>query len=190
MRLTKHVRLFICFDFWWSSPNSYHRFWMSRKCRESSHPSSQNLSTGLGEKINTVPTLNKHTPNKHFPHIKHILLTLTKMCLFGEEEDFGKINSLFFVKWWYVREFTVLLININLQFFILGTKWPSCVWLNFGTNFINEARINLYHHLYQILRKNKNQTSVFSIDSTVSFDLSAVCLREIGSAYRVIGKSS
>ena len=42
---------------------------------------------------------NKHTHNKHFPHNKHTLLSLTKMCLFGEEENFGKINSLFFQHW-------------------------------------------------------------------------------------------
>ena len=27
--------------------------------------------------------------NKHFSHNKHTLFALTKMCLFGEEEDFG-----------------------------------------------------------------------------------------------------
>ena len=29
-------------------------------------------------------------------HNKHTLFAPTKMCLFGEEEDFGKINSLYF----------------------------------------------------------------------------------------------
>ena len=38
---------------------------------------------------NTVPSHNKHTYNKH------TFFVLTKMCLFGEE-DFGKINSLYF----------------------------------------------------------------------------------------------
>ena len=38
----------------------------------------------------TVPSHNKHTHNKHFSHNKHTLFALTKMCLFGEEEDFGK----------------------------------------------------------------------------------------------------
>ena len=32
------------------------------------------------------------TPNKHFSHNKHTLFALAKMCLFVEEEDFGKIN--------------------------------------------------------------------------------------------------
>ena len=36
----------------------------------------------------TVHPHNKHTPNKHFPHNKHTLFALSKMCLFGEEEDF------------------------------------------------------------------------------------------------------
>ena len=30
------------------------------------------------------------------PHNEHTLFAPTKMCLFGEEEDFGKINSLYF----------------------------------------------------------------------------------------------
>ena len=42
----------------------------------------------------TVPTHNKHIHNKHIVHNKHTLFVLTKMCLFWEEEDFGKINSL------------------------------------------------------------------------------------------------
>ena len=45
----------------------------------------------------TVPTHNKHTPNKHFSHNKQTLFALTKMCLFGEMEDFGKMNSLYFL---------------------------------------------------------------------------------------------
>ena len=44
----------------------------------------------------TVPSHNKHTHNKHFSHNKHTLFALTKMCLFGEEDGFGKINSLCF----------------------------------------------------------------------------------------------
>ena len=46
--------------------------------------------------VYTVQTHNKHAPYKHFPHNKHTLFGLTKMCLFEEEEDFGKINSLYF----------------------------------------------------------------------------------------------
>ena len=38
------------------------------------------------------------TRNKHFSHNKHTPFVLTKMCLFGEEEDFGKINSLYLFK--------------------------------------------------------------------------------------------
>ena len=41
--------------------------------------------------ISTVPTI-----YKHFSHSKHTLFALTKICLFWEEEDFGKINSLYF----------------------------------------------------------------------------------------------
>ena len=38
------------------------------------------------------------TRNKHFSHNKHTPFVLTKMCLFGEEEDFGKIKkSLYFI---------------------------------------------------------------------------------------------
>ena len=33
------------------------------------------------------------THNKNFSYKKHTLFVLTKMCLFGEEEDFGKTNS-------------------------------------------------------------------------------------------------
>ena len=40
---------------------------------------------------NTAPT-----HNKRFSHNKHALFALRKMCLFGEEKDFGKINSLYF----------------------------------------------------------------------------------------------
>ena len=46
--------------------------------------------------MNTVPTHNKHTHNKHFFHNKQTLFALMKMCLFGEEDDFGKINSRYF----------------------------------------------------------------------------------------------
>ena len=31
------------------------------------------------------------------PHNKHTLFALTKMCLFGEEEDFKKINSSYLI---------------------------------------------------------------------------------------------
>ena len=37
-----------------------------------------------------VPTHNKYSHNKHISHNKHTLFALTKMCLFWEEEDFGK----------------------------------------------------------------------------------------------------
>ena len=33
-------------------------------------------------------------------HNKHTFFALTKMCLFEEEEDFGKINSLYFFHHW------------------------------------------------------------------------------------------
>ena len=49
---------------------------------------------------NTVPTHIKHTYSKHFSHNKQILFALTKMCLFGEEEDFEKINSPYFFQHW------------------------------------------------------------------------------------------
>ena len=58
--------------------------------------SRQFVSTMKNIIIYTVPSHNKHTHNKHFSHNKHTLFALTKMCLFGEEEDFGKINSLCF----------------------------------------------------------------------------------------------
>ena len=59
------------------------------------------LFCSRGLKSDTMPTHNKHTHykythNKHFPHNKHTLFALTKICLFREEQNFGKINSLFF----------------------------------------------------------------------------------------------
>ena len=33
------------------------------------------------------------TQDEHVSHNKHTLFALTKMCLFGEEEDFGQINT-------------------------------------------------------------------------------------------------
>ena len=42
-----------------------------------------------------MPSHNKQTHNRHFSHNKHAFFALTKMYLFGVEEDFGK-NSLYF----------------------------------------------------------------------------------------------
>ena len=44
------------------------------------------------KKISTVPSHNKQTHNKNFSHNKHAFFALTKMCLFGEEEDFKKFS--------------------------------------------------------------------------------------------------
>ena len=43
--------------------------------------------------LNTVPTYNKHIHNKHFFQNMHTLFAQTKLCLFWEEEDFGKIKK-------------------------------------------------------------------------------------------------
>ena len=60
-------------------------------------------------KRNTDTTHNKPTHNKHIFNNKHILFALTKMCLYWEEEDFGKIKSL--------THFLLFLVNlmVNLQ---------------------------------------------------------------------------
>ena len=60
----------------------------------SSLPEGQKLTVFLGI---TVPSHNKHTYNKHVFHNKRTLFVLTKMCSFGDEEDFGKINSMSFL---------------------------------------------------------------------------------------------
>ena len=59
-----------------------------------------NFKTTFGNRsfTNTVLTHNKHTHNKHLFHNKHTLFAQMKMCLFWEKEDFGKINSLYFVE--------------------------------------------------------------------------------------------
>ena len=59
---------------------------------------------------NTLPSHNKHTHNKHFSHNKHTAFSLTKM--FGEEEDLGKINSLYFFK----------IESLKTRFFIIFEK--------------------------------------------------------------------
>ena len=78
---------------------------------------------------NTVHPHNKHTPNKHIPHNKHTLFALTKMCLFGEEEDFGKINSLYFFNIESLKtHFLLFLKNCVMQDWIwgfLGNFWSS-----------------------------------------------------------------
>ena len=65
-----------------------------------------------------MPTHNKHT------HNKHTLFALTKMCLFGEEEDFGKINSLYFSQHWIAKDsFLIIfekLYNVGLNLTFLG----------------------------------------------------------------------
>ena len=70
---------------------------------------------------NTVPTY-----NKHFSHSKHTLFALTKMCLFGEEANFGKINSLhFFIFLRYWQHFLFFKFEIKESFSpILQTKNP------------------------------------------------------------------
>ena len=70
----------------------------------------------------TVPTHNKNTPDKHFSHNKHTLFALTKIRLFWEGEDFGKIKPVFFSKLNRLRLIFIIfekLINtgLNLRFF-------------------------------------------------------------------------
>ena len=48
------------------------------------------------KRSDTVPSHNKHTTNTHISNNKRTLFALTKMCLFWEKKDFGKINSLYF----------------------------------------------------------------------------------------------
>ena len=56
------------------------------------------------------------THNEHFSHNKHVLFALTKICLFGEEEDFGKINSLYFFNTESLRtHFLLLMKNYLIQ---------------------------------------------------------------------------
>ena len=58
------------------------------------------------------------THNKHFSHNKHTLFALTKMCLFGEEEDFGKINSLYFLKIESLKTHFVLFLKNYVNYII------------------------------------------------------------------------
>ena len=83
----------------------------------------------------TVSIYSKHThnkhffQNKHFFHNKHTLFALTKLCLFGKEEDFGKINSLYLLNIEsFKTHFLYLLKNCVMKNWIwgfLGNFWSS-----------------------------------------------------------------
>ena len=69
------------------------------------------------------------THNKHLSHNRHTLFALTKMRLFGKEEDFGKINSLYLLNIEsFKTHFLYLLKNCVMKNWIwgfLGNFWSS-----------------------------------------------------------------
>ena len=69
--------------------------------------------------IHTVPNHIDHIQNKHIFLNKHTIFSLTKMCLFCEAEDFGRINSLYFFNIESLKtHFLLLLENCVMQNFL------------------------------------------------------------------------
>ena len=100
----------------------------------------KSILTSFGTTVATI--------NKHFFHNKHTLFVLTKMCLFGEEEDFGKINNLYFFNFFVIGN---IFSFLNQESFspILQTK----NLLEILETFVNQKKI-LYLR-YKILHFSK-----------------------------------